>query len=59
MIVIQKKQITEMLRLLRKSFEGRFADFHRIKNEILYFENPLSVDVSTALDDLQLELIEL
>ena len=47
-----------MLQLIRKSFEDKFADFHKIKNEIRLFENPLSVDVSTAPNELQLELIE-
>ncbi|KAK4881849.1 hypothetical protein RN001_005168 [Aquatica leii] len=42
------EKITKMLQLLSKSFEDRFADFHRIKNEIRLFENPFTVDVSTA-----------
>ena len=53
------EKISKMLQLLSKSFEDRFADFHRIKNEIRLFENPFTVDVSTAPGDLQLELIEL
>jgi hypothetical protein len=43
---------TKMLQLLSKNFEDRFADFHRIKNEIRLFENPFTVEVSTAPDDL-------
>jgi hypothetical protein len=37
----------------------RFPDLHRIKNEICFFENPFTVDVSTVPDYLQLELIEM
>ena len=45
-----------MLQLLRQNIEDGFADFHWIKNGIQLFENPLSLDVSTAPDGLQLEL---
>ena len=34
-------------------------DFHDLKNEIRLFENPFTVDVSSAPTDLQLELIDL
>ncbi|KAK5643169.1 hypothetical protein RI129_007014 [Pyrocoelia pectoralis] len=51
-------RMTELLRLLSDHFDERFTDFHELKNDIRIFENPFSIDVSTAPIELQLELIE-
>ncbi|KAK5643171.1 hypothetical protein RI129_007016 [Pyrocoelia pectoralis] len=51
-------RMIELLRLLSDHFDERFADCHELKNDIRVFENPFSIDVSTAPIELQLELIE-
>lgn len=48
-----------ILDLLLEEFDQRFADFRRHRDTFLMCADPFSVDVETAPNDLQMELIDL
>jgi hypothetical protein len=49
----------EMIDYLAENFKMRFNDFHSHVTNICMFENPFSIEVSDAPENLQLELTEL
>lgn len=48
-----------MVEELRKEFSSRFADFHLHANEFKLFATPFDVEVDTASEIFQMELIEM
>lgn len=52
-------EYANQIRLLKVEFEKRFLDFNKCKNQFQIFTSPLSIEVETVDEKLQLELIEI
>ena len=52
-------EYAKQIKLLENEFEKRFLDFKKCENQFHLFTSPVSIDVETVEDNLQLELIEI
>lgn len=56
---VKFSEYSNQIKLLKNEFERRFLDFSKCETQFQIFTSPLSVDVETVEENLQLELIEL
>lgn len=57
--VCEARKYSKKVSDLRVEFSRRFGDFRRLENKLKILANPFTVDVESAPDNLQLELIDL